>query len=90
MNHRGETCCVEAYHVAPQDVVSTLGAGDAFCAGMLYGIHENSPLADALRLGCASARFNLFSVSATGGAPPLDTLKNFIRSQERAVVRGET
>jgi len=45
--------------------VSTLGAGDAFCAGMLYGIHQGWELEASLRLGCANAYFNLFNVSAT-------------------------
>ena len=41
----------------PQDaVVSTVGAGDAFAAGVLYGLHENAPIEAALRDGtCAAA-----------------------------------
>ncbi len=35
------------------------GAGDAFCAGVLYGAHEDLPLADALRLGTAAAACSL-------------------------------
>ena len=33
------------------------GAGDAFCAGVLYGIHEGWPIAESLRLAvCAAAK----------------------------------
>lgn len=79
---QGKAYKVDAYYVPSYEVVSTLGAGDAFCAGMLYGIHESWPLPDALRLGCASAHFNLFSLSATEGACTLGELNEFIRHKE--------
>ncbi|EJZ7017891.1 carbohydrate kinase family protein [Salmonella enterica] len=82
INHQGETRQVDAWHVPPHEVVSTLGAGDAFCAGMLYGIHESLSLKDSLRLACASAHFNLFSQSATEGARSLSELNEFIQNQE--------
>lgn len=47
--------------------------------GMLYAQHERMPLRDALRLANASARFNLFSATSTGGAPTLEQLTEFIR-----------
>lgn len=65
----------DAYHVPKTEVVSPLGAGDAFCAGMLYGLHEGFPLEDCLRLAAASARANLFSATAAGGAESLADLK---------------
>ena len=48
-------------------VVGANGAGDAFAAGMIYGLHENWPITDCLRLGCASAAASLRSVSTTAG-----------------------
>ncbi|ELV7529462.1 carbohydrate kinase family protein [Edwardsiella ictaluri] len=81
----GKTYKADAYHVPSHEVVSTLGAGDAFCAGMLYGIHEEWPLADALRLGCACAHFNLFSLSATEGARTLSELHDFILHEESQI-----
>lgn len=61
--------------VRPEDIVSSVGAGDAFCAAMLFALHEDYPLDKALHLANASARFNLFSPSSTGGAPSLETLR---------------
>jgi sugar/nucleoside kinase (ribokinase family) len=61
--------------VPKAEVVSALGAGDAFCAGTLYGLHEGLPLARCLQLGTALARFNLFAASATDGAVPLADLE---------------
>jgi sugar/nucleoside kinase (ribokinase family) len=38
------------------EIVGTVGAGDAFAAGVLLGLHENLPIETALRYGvCASA-----------------------------------
>ena len=69
---------VPANPVRPEEIVSFVGAGDAFCAGMLFALHEDYPLEKALRLANASARFNLFSPSSTGGAPELKTLTAYI------------
>ncbi len=43
----------------PGYIRGTTGAGDAFCAGVLYGAHEDLPLMDALRLGTAAAACSL-------------------------------
>lgn len=74
----GEPVSVRAYTLAREQVVSTLGAGDAFCAGALYGLHQKMSLMQCLKLGCAAARFNLFSLSATDGAVTYQALQAFI------------
>ena len=38
-----------------EEVRSTVGAGDAFAAGVLFGLHEGWPVEECLRLGAASA-----------------------------------
>ncbi len=43
------------------------GAGDAFAAGMLYGLHEDWPVEKALSLAHASAAASLRAVSTTAG-----------------------
>jgi sugar/nucleoside kinase (ribokinase family) len=53
--------------VPPAEVVASNGAGDAFAAGVLFAIHENWALADALRLGHAAAAASLRSLSTVGG-----------------------
>lgn len=76
----GEECVVPSYNVPKAEVVSTLGAGDAFCAGMLYGIHQQYSLKASMKLGSALAHFNLFASSATDGAVSLETLVRFIEN----------
>ena len=53
-------------------IKGTTGAGDAFCAGTLYGAHEGWTLKDALRMGTAAAACSLNSkdsYSAIKSAP---------------------
>ena len=76
----GESSWCSSVPVAAKQIISSVGAGDAFCAGMLYAQHEGMPLHDALCFANASARFNLFSATSTGGAPTLGQLTEFIHS----------
>lgn len=78
----GRRCRQRSYTVPKDKVVSALGAGDAFCAGMLYGVHEGFALDRCLQLGVALAHFNLFAASATDGAQPLARLDALIAEQE--------
>ena len=55
-------------------IVSTVGAGDAFCAGVLYGIHEEWPLEKAIDLGHRAAAACLGHETTTGGLRPVSEL----------------
>ena len=48
-------------------VAGANGAGDAFAAGMILGLHEDWPIADCLRLAHASAAASMRAVSTTEG-----------------------
>lgn len=82
INKQGEKIAVPSYWVEKKDIVSTLGAGDAFCTGVLYGLHHGLPLQQVLKLGHGLAYFNLFSISATGGAVSYQALQTFIANQK--------
>jgi sugar/nucleoside kinase (ribokinase family) len=58
----------------PAKVVSALGAGDAFCAGVLYGLHEEWPLLQCLDLGHLAAAACLSHETTTGGLRPVSEL----------------
>ncbi len=45
-------------------VVNTIGAGDAFLAGLVYGLWENLPIADRAYMGIASAGISLSYTSS--------------------------
>jgi sugar/nucleoside kinase (ribokinase family) len=58
----------------PMKMVSTVGAGDAFCAGVLYGLHEEWSLQQCLDLGHLAAGACLSHESTTGGLRPVSEL----------------
>lgn len=79
MRKNGESHYEPSIQVAFADIVSPVGAGDAFCAGILYMMHENKSLKEALIFANTSARFNLMHPGSTGGAPTLQEIEDFIR-----------
>ena len=53
-------------------IVGTVGAGDAFCAGMLYSFSERLPLEEAMRIASCAAACNLAALDSVSGAKSLD------------------
>jgi sugar/nucleoside kinase (ribokinase family) len=53
-------------------IVGTVGAGDAFAAGVLYGLHEGCPIETALRYGVCVATSCLCGSGASDGIRRLD------------------
>ena len=70
----GTDVCRPSRRIDRTEIVGANGAGDAFFAGLLYALHEDLPLADALDCAALEARFNLRSATASGGAPTLAEL----------------
>jgi sugar/nucleoside kinase (ribokinase family) len=80
LEKHGALHAVPSCHIKEDAIVGSVGAGDAFCAGVLYGLHEDLPLDEALRLGVAGAWFNLQAATASGGAPTLGQLTAHLES----------
>lgn len=74
---------VPSYHIPDHEIAGTVGAGDAFCSGVLYGLAQEMLLEDALDLGTILAACNLFSTTATGGALPLEETRQKMQSYPR-------
>ena len=74
----GDSAIRRSRMISPKEIVSSVGAGDAFCAGCLYAIHEGYPLDKMLDFAIASARFNLFDATSTGGAPTLEMINEYM------------
>ena len=72
----GECETVKSFKV--EHIVGSNGAGDAFCAGVIYAMHENLPLKETLLYGAASAHFNLGCASASGGAVAVEKLEALV------------
>ena len=74
----GEYIYVPSCDIEKKDIVGTNGAGDAFAAGTIYGLHAGWDLEKSIRLGSASSHFNLLCASASGGAVSLEKMQEFL------------
>jgi sugar/nucleoside kinase (ribokinase family) len=59
-----------ALRVPAEAIRGTVGAGDAFAAGLLYGLHEGEPLEACLRTGVCAAAACLTDATTSGGMRP--------------------
>lgn len=62
----GATFVASPIAIPAQEIKGANGAGDAFAAGFLYGIHEQWAVPDCLHLAHATAAASLRSMSTTG------------------------
>ena len=62
----GQVCRAEP---SPVDVLCTIGAGDGFAAGFLYGWLEGMPLPECLRCGNSVAAIVISRVSCSDAMP---------------------
>ena len=64
-----QTC--GSLQIPQSEIVSSVGAGDAFAAGVLHGLHEEVPLETALRHGVTAAASCLLGVGTSESIRPL-------------------
>jgi 5-dehydro-2-deoxygluconokinase len=64
------------------DVVSTIGAGDGFAAGFLYGLSRDRPVLDCLHYGNASAAIVVSRLSCSEAMPTLAEVEELIQAQK--------
>lgn len=63
-------------NIRTEEIIGSVGAGDAFYAGFLYGWHEGWALEQCLDLGNAAAATSLFSATTSASIrPAADCLK---------------
>jgi sugar/nucleoside kinase (ribokinase family) len=68
---KGEDFWQPSLDVPAKKIAGTAGAGDAFCAGVLLGLHEGWDLGRCLVTGACVAASSLFDPTCTGGIKPL-------------------
>lgn len=69
---KGEDVWQASVKLPKKYVQGTAGAGDAFCAGVLFGLHEDWELTKSLELGVCAAAASLADPTCTGGMKPMD------------------
>ncbi|RLF23639.1 MAG: hypothetical protein DRN15_05510 [Thermoprotei archaeon] len=75
---------MEPYQVEVKD---TVGAGDAWNAGIIYGYLRKLDLEDMLRLANAVAAIKCMHVGAITGLPTIEEVERFIKSRARPSTR---
>lgn len=74
---------VESLRLPEGYIQGTVGAGDAFCAGVLYGAYCGKPLGEALELGAAAAACSLSESGATEGMRDAEAVMRLYREMRR-------
>ena len=59
--------CVPSLNIPKEEIKGSVGAGDAFCAGTLYGIYNGWDDEEILKFASASAACNLFAENSIDG-----------------------
>ena len=80
LDRNGDELLLPSYEVSEEEIKGTTGAGDAFCAGCLYAIHEGFDHERMLKFAHACASFNLKNPTSTGGAVSKDEVESYIRT----------
>ncbi|MHB8519404.1 MAG: carbohydrate kinase family protein [Limisphaerales bacterium] len=69
---KGEDFWQSTLNLPPKYIAGKAGAGDAFCAGMLVGLHEGWDLPRCLLTANCAAAASLSDPTCTGGIKPMD------------------
>ncbi len=69
---KGEDVWQSSLRLPDKHIAGTAGAGDAFCAGMLYGLHEGWELVPSMQAAVCVAAASLADPTCTGGMKPMN------------------
>ena len=78
----GDSVFLPPYSV---EVVSTIGAGDGFASGFLYGLLAGKPVTECLHYGNAAAAIVVSRLSCSEAMPTLAEVEAIVRSQRKDV-----
>jgi 5-dehydro-2-deoxygluconokinase len=67
------------------EVVSTIGAGDGFASGFLYGLLANKPVLECLHYGNAAAAIVVSRLSCSEAMPALSEVESMVHVSQRSI-----
>lgn len=82
----GQFTEVPSLRIPESEIKGSVGAGDAFCAGCLYGIYNHFSDRQILEFASAAAACNLFEVNAVDGMRSKDEIMEIARKYKRLSV----
>lgn len=74
---------VSSLKIPKEDIKGSVGAGDAFCAGCLYGIYSDFSDRQLLEFASAAAACNLFAVNSIDGMRTKNEILGMSQKYER-------
>lgn len=83
MEKGGSLHFVPSLPLKPEAIVGTVGAGDAFCAGMLHSIVTGLDIKEGLQIANLAAAANLTSSNSIDGIKPLHMLSDYMQDKCR-------
>ena len=86
LNKLGEFTIVPSIKLPKGYIKGAVGAGDAFCAGCLYGIYKGYDDKTILEFASGAACCNLANVDSVSGMRDKDYIFDFIASHERVKI----
>ncbi len=72
----GNFTAVPSLNIPKSEIIGSVGAGDAFCAGSLYGIYNNFDDKHILEFAASAAACNLFSENSVDGMKNKNEIEN--------------
>ena len=78
MNSSGGFTFVPSLKLPKGYIKGTVGAGDAFCAGVLYSLYQGYDMEYTLKIGAGAAACNLSELNAVDGMKSLEEIKRVI------------
>ncbi len=77
LDSHGHELITQSLTVPQHLIASSVGAGDAFVAGLLYGVHENWPINESLQLAHITAAASLRSMTTVGSVQSIEQCREF-------------
>ena len=85
LDQSGKFTSVASLKLSAEEIKGSVGAGDAFCAGCLYGIYHGCPDSDTLELASAAAACSLFAENAVDGMRSRQEILQVMRDHPRGI-----
>ena len=79
----GQFSVVPSLQLPPKWIKGSVGAGDAFCAGMLYSFLKGMPAEEGMRLASCAAAMNLSAPDSVSGAKSFEETMSLDKRWER-------
>ncbi len=83
LDHDGTFTVIPSLQIPPEQIKGSVGAGDAFCAGCLYGIYHQMSDTEMLEFASTAAACNLFSANSVDGMRTKSEIQEMMNQYQR-------